>query len=100
MKIYISGPISGDPDYKRKFAKVEKMLISEGHSVINPAKKNGGFTYKEYIDLGLFELMQCDAICMLPGYEDSKGAMLEKAYALTVGMKVYNLVGGMDGTNC
>ena len=39
--------------------------------------------------MGLCQLMQCDAIYMLKGYEKSKGARLELAYATTVGMDAY-----------
>ena len=57
------------------------------HAVINPVK-NLGFEYREYIDMGLCELMKCDAIYLLAGYEKSKGAQLERLYAQTVGMRI------------
>lgn len=43
---------------------------------------------KKYIDAGLKQLMDCNAIYMLSGYENSKGAMLEKHYAEVAGLKV------------
>lgn len=87
MKVYIAGAISNDPEYFHKFSRAEISLIKAGHAVINPVK-NLGFEYREYINMGLCELMHCDAIYLLKGWEKSKGAQLERKYAETVGIKI------------
>lgn len=88
MKIYISGAITNNPNYIKEFAEAEALLLEQGHTVLSPIK-NDGFTYREYIDMGLCELMRCDAIYMLNGWMGSAGARLEYNYAFTVGMKIF-----------
>lgn len=89
MNIYISGSISKNPNYMVEFKEAELMLQEKGFKVVNPAENgNDSWTYKRYIDTGMLQLMECDCIYMLKGYEESIGAMLELAYAEAVGIKV------------
>lgn len=87
MKVYIAGAITDNPNYEEQFKAAEERLKERGYEVFNPAK-NQGYTYREYINMGLFELMHCDAIYLLKGYENSTGATLEHDYARTVGLKI------------
>lgn len=92
MKVYISGPITGTKDYMERFSKAQKYLESKGCSVINPALVNSNLpkdtTYGEYMTMSLDMLVMCDAIYLLNGYEDSKGALIELNTAKRLGRKI------------
>ena len=93
MKVYISGKISGlsKEEYMKNFAEAEELL-SQHHSVINPAKTNGTLpsdtTYEEYMDISMKLLSFCDAIFMLRNWKDSIGANAEHAYAKAHGYMI------------
>ena len=87
-KVYISGPITNDPNYKKKFTEVGAKLALLGLIPVDPTEAPEGYAYKDYIDFGLEKLMECDMICMLPGYRESRGAMTEYMYAVAVRMPI------------
>ena len=78
--IYIFGKITGDPDYKEKFNKVEKMLVKKGFAVMNPAILPEGFEYENYMHICFAMIDVCDYMYALEGWEDSPGATREKHY--------------------
>ena len=90
-KIYIAGPITGVKGYADRFKRAEQILEEAGHKPVSPVipGDDEGETYRYYIDRGIRLLLGCDAICMLPGWSRSRGAMLEKRYAETVKLPVY-----------
>ena len=92
MRVYISGPITGVPDYMENFEKAEKELIEKGFAVVNPAKINYGMpddmTYEEYMEIDIRLIDLCDAIYMIRGWEMSLGANREYGYALGKGKTI------------
>lgn len=86
--VFISGSISGDPNYEEHFADMEQRLKDLGLVPINPIEPLGLY-YRQYIDIGLAKLKYCDAVVMLDTWLNSQGARLEKMYAETVGIPVY-----------
>ena len=86
MRVYISGAITGVPDYMEKFEAAEKELKEKGYTVVNPAKINYGMpedmTYEEYMEIDIKLITMCDALYMLKGWKRSCGANREYGYAL------------------
>ncbi|MBQ8426151.1 MAG: DUF4406 domain-containing protein [Clostridia bacterium] len=84
-KVYISGQISGLPieEVKEKFSSVEAQLIAQGYEVVNPLK-NGlpwNAPWELHIAMDIVLLMGCDTIYLLTGWDNSRGATLEKNFA-------------------
>lgn len=85
LKIYLSGKISGlvIEDAFDKFEWYENYL-SQKFTVINPMKLKPAFGlhyWPFYMLRDLWELHRCDAIFLLPDWQDSKCAKIEKRFA-------------------
>jgi hypothetical protein len=90
---YISGPMTGMPDLNfPAFHKAAASLRASGYRVVNPAELDAldtqEMTWPEYMRRDIRALMDCTHIAMLPGWENSKGAKLEKHIADALGMRV------------
>lgn len=76
--IYLSGAISGNPDYRKEFAFAEKELIKRGFTVVNPALRDGCDTWEEYMRADIADLVtKCDAVAIVNDITNSRGALLE-----------------------
>jgi hypothetical protein len=89
-KMYISGRITGQPDFIERFAKAEKHLKARGFEVMNPATlpHDHGRSWGEYMADCLKELLSCDGVYMLKGWKNSRGARIEKQLAQDLGFKL------------
>ena len=92
MTIYISGKITGDPNYKEKFERVENTLeeLNWVHKIINPAKLElpEGATWEDYMKQDIPFITISDAIFMMKGWRRSKGARLEHYLAKKLGLLI------------
>ena len=100
MKLYLSGPMSGYPLYNYpSFLDAAKILRDKGHTVFNPAERDlsKGFNpeidppkpFVEYMREDLPAVMDAEAVVVLPGWENSKGANLEVTVARECGIPIF-----------
>jgi hypothetical protein len=84
---YISGPMTGIVDFNYPlFEKVENYLISQGHKVLSPHKAPKLNGWEEYMRHDIKLLCDCGYMVMLPGWELSRGACVEKYIAESIGI--------------
>lgn len=83
MKVYISGPITNEPNYRKKFRRAALWLAVGGHEPVSPVDMLSGihFDYEQYMAIDLAAVRQCDGVYMLKGWESSEGAKREKECA-------------------
>lgn len=112
MKIYVAGKMRGLPDLGcDAFNKAKAALRAEGHLVFNPVESAEAIYGKGYYknnptgdesiagidgrvvfgrDLE-FICGHAEAVALLPGWQNSKGAIAEKAVAEALDLKVMYL---------
>ena len=103
---YISGPITIRLNsYKMDFKKAENILKTLGHDVFNPIYLSDYLIKRYHLEGHEFEesnrfifmkedikaLLDCDTICMLPNWKESRGAKFEREVAIQCGIKVIEL---------
>lgn len=94
LKVYISGKISGDPNYREKFRAAADKLTAAGHIVLNPAVQPAGLRLEDYLRVCFAMMEAADTVVFLHDYCQSSGAMLELAWCKYVGKPIaYNLDG-------
>lgn len=95
MRLQLIGPMSGLPEFNYPaFNAAAAKLRAAGHEVWNPAESAGGDTGQVrawYMRQSLAALQEADMAILLPGWEQSRGARLEVAVALEIGLGVVPL---------
>ena len=89
--IYVSGPYTAPTEEEineniQRAEDIAVMLMRNGFDVITPHKNTAGyqqyeFTHERYLEQDINILSRCDAIIMMNGWRDSKGACIEMEYA-------------------
>lgn len=96
MKVYISGPMTGLPDFNYPaFNAAAARLRHLGYDVVNPVdigrELGDGLLWSQYMRPCIAAVLQCDALVLLPGWAESRGAKLERDVALAIGLRVCTL---------
>ena len=94
-KIYIAGPMTGYVDFNfPAFHAAATTVRQLGHDPLNPATSFAGrqdLEYADYIREALRMVLLADAMLVLEGWWESKGALLEIHTALVLGLPLYIL---------
>lgn len=123
MRVYLAGPMRGIPEFNfPAFNAAAKFLREQGHEVFNPAERDierhggvniaaGNMTGDESIaakehgfDLRValgedlaYICGKADAVALLPGWQNSKGARAERATADALGLQILALMPLKEG---
>ncbi len=93
-RIYLSGPMTGIPRLNFPlFNRTAVRLRNMRWEVVNPVEINPDETanWLDCIAADLLAMKGCTAICMLPGWEASFGARIERMAAEKLGMRIFEL---------
>jgi len=88
MRLYLSGKITGNENYKEDFAAGRAKLEAADYDVCDPT----AFGFPEDVQWEyamtyvIREMLECDGVALLPGWEDSRGARIEARLARELGM--------------
>ena len=101
-RIYVAGPMTGLPDFNYPaFNEAERALTERGHDVVNPARAWDGDTatakWSDYMRRGITDICTAEAVALLPGWRESRGATLEHHVATTLGLVVKPLREWLEG---
>jgi len=92
MKLYLAGPMTGYPDLNFPLFHAEAArLRSLGFEITNPAELNANSNgdWLACMRADIRELVTCDGIALLTGWEKSKGASIEEGLARSLGFRVF-----------
>jgi len=89
MKVYVSGKVSGDSEYRKKFADATAELLKAGYDAVNPVEYASlEDSWNTAMRKTLALLLVCDGVALLHDWKDSRGAGIEARLAADLGLDV------------
>ncbi len=88
---YIAGKVTGVPkgEVKDKFKTIANKLTGKGYKVVQPVGvSDDSPSWNDAIRSDIKKMLECDEVHMLPDWQESRGAQLERDIALRLGMDV------------
>lgn len=90
-RIYVAGPMTGHADLNYpEFNRAAKQLRELGYTVENPAENPAPpcGSWEGYMRMAIGQLVRCDEVHMLRGWQGSRGARMEHGIARELGLVV------------
>lgn len=96
-KAYLAGPMTGYDEHNfPAFRKYAKWLRQHGYEVVSPEELETAEgpgprkSWEYYLKRDLRELLTCNCIALLPGWQKSRGATLEVYTGWRLGFSIFN----------
>lgn len=87
-RIYLAGPMTGLPlDNYPAFHVEAARLRAIGYHVESPAENPRQDSWLAYMRQSIRQMLTCDAVALLSGWEKSRGALIEHGLAISLGIK-------------
>ena len=98
MKIYLSGKITGNADYKKDFAEGRAALQAAGYEACDPAAFDfpDDVKWEEAMKYGIREMLECDGVALLPNRRGSRGSRVEARLARELGIPVMPILAWLN----
>lgn len=106
MRVYLAGPMTGYAEFNYPaFEAAASWLRAEGYEVVSPHEVNPpdvGFDHPWdwYMRRDIAALMDVEAVVVLDGWQQSKGASLETYIARVLDMPIYELTAMVAAVDC
>lgn len=100
MRLFLSGPMTGIEAFNYPaFNDAAAMLRACGFGVENPAENQAPAcgSWTAYMRMSCTQMLRCDAVAVLHGWQGSKGARIEVDFAEALDIPCKPVAAWLDG---